>query len=661
MPKIRNPKSAIRNRDAAQSPPLQSGGVNPMFSPAAPSSLAHGLNLGTVISANHWREYYNPLPALDLQRARALYDFSRRGLNAELQNVYREMEELHPTLFALLERRNAALQEMDITIKVIEEAKLPPGCTKSMASAQAEVLQAAYDGIDNMGEAVEWMELAAFRKYSHLEKIYASPGSSDLTIAHLEPVEQWHWTRKSQYSEWEYVAAATQSNTGVPINYDQFVIRDCKRHLDRLALIQYIRASLCEKDWDAFIEIYGIPSWIVIMPPNIPPDKAGEYRAAALEIARGGSGALPNGSDAKAGTRADGKDVFRPRLDWLQEQLVLAGTCGLLSMLSMPTGMNSTQGDVHEEAFAKLGKRSAKQISEVFNKQLDAPILDRDFPGVPHLASFWLASEEQTDPTAFVADVAALFTAGYQVDPEQITVKTGYKVTLKPEPEKPETGNLKPENEKTPVANRAPDDSHNSHSSQASHLESSGADALAAAVHDDMSHVAARLAAILQISDPDLMRKKAQAFLDDYPQLLTDTLLDPESARALAGITSAALATGLSTESTSLTNRDDDGSQPRDESGKWSSSGVAPGHIKLTGSKLVRETDKTVLAKVRLQEGSHELWLPKSHASIDSQGTVHASPWIIDGKHRDFDQGYNPELLGEKIQTGDEPPPLTIA
>ena len=52
-----------------------------IFVPPVASDLAFGLNVGTVANIqNHWREFYNPLPGLDVQRGKALYDFSRRGL-----------------------------------------------------------------------------------------------------------------------------------------------------------------------------------------------------------------------------------------------------------------------------------------------------------------------------------------------------------------------------------------------------------------------------------------------------------------------------------------------------------------------------------------------------------------------------------------------------
>ncbi|HEX3717109.1 MAG TPA: hypothetical protein VH595_04000, partial [Verrucomicrobiae bacterium] len=43
-----------------------------------------------------------------------------------------------------------------------------------------------------------------------------------------------------------------------------------------------------------------------------------------------------------------------------------------------------------------------------------------------------LAMHEQTDASAVVDDVLKLSQAGLQVDPAQVTEKTGYKVTIRP-------------------------------------------------------------------------------------------------------------------------------------------------------------------------------------------------------------------------------------
>lgn len=401
-----------------------------LLGPPVASSLAYGLNIGTVVNIqNHWREYYDPLRDLTIQRAVALYDFSRRGLNAELQNVYREMEGLFPTLIGLIERRTSPLLEMEWNCKPIRPDKLPKGATQSMAEDMAACLENAYEKIDNLYDAIEWLELGAFRGYAHLEKIYDNPGTADLSVAHLEPVEQWHWTRKSMYAEWEYVAAATQTNIGVPINYEQFLIHEVRRPIDRVALILWTRANLCEKNWDAFIEIYGVPRWLIINPPHVPKEQEAKFLDAARSIAAGGSATLPFGSSAMAADKPRSTEPFRPRLDWLQEQLVLAGTGGLLSMLAMPTGIGHGASGVHEDAFKKISTKEARKISEVFNTQFDAPLLAREFPGLPPLARFELSANEETDVNAICTQTLQLSQAGYQIDSAELAEKTGY--TLK--------------------------------------------------------------------------------------------------------------------------------------------------------------------------------------------------------------------------------------
>jgi phage gp29-like protein len=524
-------------------------GPAPVGQSAEPSALARGVNILTVQQlTNHWREYRNPLPGLTLAKAIALWDFQRRGLNAELQSVFREIEQLDATLIGLIERRMGALSEMDWKITTTPDSKLPKGATKAMAEAQAQELQTAYDAIDNLREAIEWMEHAAFRGYSHLEKVYANPGTSDLTICHLEPVEQWHWTRKSIYAAWEYVASAAQTNQGVAINEEQWIITESKRPINRLALIFYIRKSLSEKDWDSFSELYDLPRWIIIMPPDVPKDQEAAYLESARMIASGGSGTLPNGADAKVASPGKSNDApFRPRLEWLQEQLVLAGTGGMLTMLALPTGIGKGSTDAHQDGFQQIAKRQAVIHSEVFQQQFDWLILRDKFPGQPILARFEIAAHEEMDVSSFIADVASLASAGYQVDPQQIEEKTGYKVTLKtteaPDPEEdlpPDDLNTPPSDDEDappPITNRTITDDTS--------LEEATAKQLAADLRLEFSHLLERLAAISQIADPELQRRKWQALQDEFPDVAADLIADPAAAKTIGEAIAAGLVNGV--------------------------------------------------------------------------------------------------------------------
>src|SRR5262249_25606665 len=70
---------------------------------------------------NRWRDDYNPSRGLDLARCVTLLEQYQRGEMADPQWTYFFLEQSDPDLFAILERREAALLELDWEIKVAEE------------------------------------------------------------------------------------------------------------------------------------------------------------------------------------------------------------------------------------------------------------------------------------------------------------------------------------------------------------------------------------------------------------------------------------------------------------------------------------------------------------------------------------------------------------
>jgi len=195
-----------------------------------------------------------------------------------------------------------------------------------------------------------------------------------------------------------------------------------------------VRGNLGEKDWDGFLEIYGIPGGVVIMPPDVSPDREAEFEQAARDVAEGGSGALPHGSDYKPNTEPRGNNPFKQRLDHLSEKLILAGTGGKLTMLAGPTGIGKGASEEQADVFTEIAAAEAVEISELFQRQIDAEVLAAAFPGEPVLAYFELCHQQQTRSDAVVDEVHRLSQAGYVVDMAQVAEKTGYKLTLSKPP-----------------------------------------------------------------------------------------------------------------------------------------------------------------------------------------------------------------------------------
>ena len=384
------------------------------------------------------REYYNPLRGLNIARCVTLLEQYQRGEMADPQWAYYFVEQSDADLFAILTRREAALLQLDWEVRIASGAGNPAQFDKALAREQAAVLRETYEGIDNLYEAIAHLQLATFRGFAHCEKVRDARGD----LFHLELVDQWHLVRDGLRGRWKYNPQA------LPTNFDglseddlldpaDFLIRERDRHVNRIALLKFIRANLSEKDWDAFIEIYGIPSGVIVGPPGISPEQEAAYLSAAQTISEGGSGYLPHGSDYRPNDFPRGTDPYRPRLDYLTEKLVLAGTGGLLTMLAQ-SGSGTLAGSAHQEAFDSIARSEARQISELLQRQLDREVLARHFPNQPTLAYFELVAHEPPNPGAVAAQARKFAAAGYRMDRRQLEELSGYRLTEVQTKERPE-------------------------------------------------------------------------------------------------------------------------------------------------------------------------------------------------------------------------------
>jgi len=403
-----------------------------------------GKSAGELVrQSNRWRDNYNPIRGLVIARAIAILEAADRGDFAELQLVMRKIERRYPVLKGLKARRLAALEELDWEIKLIDE--LPEGVTRADAEAQQKFLRHRYELIANLAEAIGFLATAEFRGYAILQKHrFNDGGKFDGAVRELHWLPQDQFSRDGQFGDFYY---NQNSLFGVGIDSCQallgernrigseqlpredFVMREVESPLYEIALIAFVNWCMGRKDWAAFTEIFGLPNGVAIMPANIPPGMEDEYRVAAERVADGVSGALPNGSDIKfptAGVR--GKAPFREYCDAQDADVVLAGTGGRLAMMTADKGgLGNGPAVEHAEAFNEISRADARKISSVFQKDFDRAELAMEFPGQPVLAYFELCARDDMDIAQTVSNVAALASAGYEVDGGWLSEVTGYK------------------------------------------------------------------------------------------------------------------------------------------------------------------------------------------------------------------------------------------
>ena len=345
---------------------------------------------------NLWREYVNPLRGLTMERIVSLIEQGERGAFADLQWFYQAMERSDALIATVLMRRRAALLACQWDVKPEES----PTDTV-LACEQAAFLRDQYDRVENLREAVAFLASATFRGFAHVEKLYAE---GDRGVVRLESVEQWFWCRSGMFGEWSYNRDARSGvDQGEKIERTNFVLVESPIALDRILAVQYFRRNLALRDWSSFLDVYGIPSMFFIGPPGVTEEKEKQYLAIAQDLVKDGRGYLPNGTDVKyVNGGGSGKPPFRDHLDYLDRQITLLGTGGLLTMLT-ESGSGTLAGSAHQEAFNQVAKADSVMVSEALRRDFDKPLLAAAFPGWPVEAGFELRTEEVSGMSGVVS------------------------------------------------------------------------------------------------------------------------------------------------------------------------------------------------------------------------------------------------------------------
>jgi len=392
-----------------------------------PSTYLKNLQLST-----NWRAQYNPLRGLTIAQLVTMLEAAERGNYARLQWLYRFVEKRNSTLRAVLQRRQASMTRLDWDIRLRDAGAVNVAANpRTLAARQAAVLREAYERIANLREAVTFLALAEFRGYAHVERHFDSRGRT----VRLEPVPQWFWARLGPDAPWQYNA---QARPGLPMPGDpvldpaRFIYRENDSPIDEIAVIAHVRQSLSQKDWDGFVEVYGLPPLFLELPADIPAEKEVEFQAQAEQIIGDARGTVPHGTQIHTvDSGARGQNPFAEHLRYQDELIVLAATGGKLTVLA-ESGTGTLAG-------------AAAMISETLQQQFDAPLLAKFFPGQPQMAYFELAATRSLDPTDVINQALTLAKAGYEIDPAELSEKTGFRLRLRnyallplPKPAEPE-------------------------------------------------------------------------------------------------------------------------------------------------------------------------------------------------------------------------------
>lgn len=499
---------------------------------------------GDIATAvDRWRENYNPLRGLTMQRAVELLELGQRGDTAYLQWCYRFIERRVGVIPSLIASCEAPIAGFAWKVKIkdgLGDDQL------AMAKAQQETLTDAYAAIDNLKDAILHLHMADFRGYSHVQKHRNADGD----VYHLECLDQWCVCRDGLNGNWWWNPRSRQTSSplaflgapfcigGEQLPLQDFIIREVNRPIDEMAITYAVRWLMFQADWTGFIKIYGVPSGVVTLPPNINTAFEEAYAQAAKRISEAGSGALPFESKYQANDSPRGTDPFTPFSNYLDQIMVMCGTGGKLTMLSA-SGSGTLAGSAHADTFNTIAALRASQISACFQRQFDQEILANQHEDEPTLVYFCLEGNP-TGVSDLCANVAKLAPAGYKADVQWLNEQTGYELEDAPVAPLPGT---EPDADTEPVRNRRvknklanPDDN--------TPLVKSGILSVAAALAPDVETLNNRLAQCLE-GDPDLIVSRLKDFNSWLAKNAAHFARNPKLADAMQETISAAFANGL--------------------------------------------------------------------------------------------------------------------
>lgn len=455
---------------------------------------------------------YSPLRGLTLSRVISLLELADSGYWADLQWLWRFVERREWTTGTILDKRQSALERLDWTIQAEKEAA-QSDAEKSLVKAQSDFLRRVFGRIDNLRDAWVWLGTATFRAFAHLEMHLDDAGR----VYHLEPVPQWHFGL-GQDGVWSFDPLARNGIAGEPID-DLWVTRTVPRPINEVASILFVLKSTSLRDWGLYCSRHGVPNIFLELNKDAGATRSDfdVLRGILERYVSGGRGVLPPGVTANlfgAGGSSD-STPFPGLMSYLDTAIVTRGTGGKLTTLSEATGIGGGATPAHEAAFADLAVAEANQIAGILQRAIGEPLLNKAFPGQPHLARLAIVDPAGEDKKAVAELLRSVKYAGFKVSDALASEMLGMPVER-------DLALLQGGLDELGMLNRESGSVESSERIQdRDALDPDGAEKAASALAGQFGPVVDRLAELLngeELSDPE--REELAAITKDFPGLL---------------------------------------------------------------------------------------------------------------------------------------------
>ena len=122
-------------------------------------------------AAQAWLERWNPLQGMSIREAQNIFDVARNGDTQRLHWLFQEIEATNPVLLVCVERRSSAIANFQW--KISENA----ASDGSLSAEQKDAAERFLNGVENLTDALEHMDIAFFRGFAHAQPVWEADGT----------------------------------------------------------------------------------------------------------------------------------------------------------------------------------------------------------------------------------------------------------------------------------------------------------------------------------------------------------------------------------------------------------------------------------------------------------------------------------------------------
>lgn len=343
---------------------------------------------------------------------------------ANLEWFWEYMQKTDITVKAAVEKRLAGIKALDWEIRVAEN--VDPG----LAKEQQNLLRTAYDRVENLVEAAGHLAMGKFAGVAMVEKIKI--GETPF-VRRFEEIPPWYLARERNTGRWLFDPDATGGVHGEPVDPSAVVVHTDEQPIFRSIGRAFFAKQLAMADWDLALENGANQAVFFVMPEGTTKEQQAAYQEMAETVASNMRGALPHGSEVRVtDLGARDKLPFLERIEYSDRQIVMAATGGLLTMLT-ESGSGTLAGNAHLSGLYDLYKNDASELSEVFQRQVDAPILDTYYPNLPKAAYFRFdIPKPEESLKEMIEVVSTLSWVGLRIPPAVLSEKIGFALEAIP-------------------------------------------------------------------------------------------------------------------------------------------------------------------------------------------------------------------------------------